>query len=171
MLAQAENTLKSQTETRDIDDRVAQARIAVDRASLERAEAQVEHLVIRAPIDGTVLSLQSRGGEAIGQDGLLRLATLDRPEVVAEVAEDEAGRLSEGMPATIHARFLDRPIKGRVSRVSHEVYREKRPASDVLTGRDARVVEVDVTPETPLPAILGAEVTVRLGSVDTAAAP
>ena len=67
--------------------------------------------------------------------------------------------------------FLDRPIKGRVSRVSHEVYREKRPASDVLTGRDARVVEVDVTPETPLPAILGAEVTVRLGSVDTAAAP
>ena len=41
----------------------------------------------------------------------------------------------------------------------------------MLTGRDARVVEVDVTPETPLPAILGAEVTVRLGSVDTAAAP
>lgn len=165
-VGQAGNVLRAQTETRGIDDRVALARIEVDRAALERAKAQADHLVIRAPVDGVILSLHSRAGEAIGQDGLLRMASLDRLEVVAEVEEGQAGRLRDGMTVTIQARFLDRPITGRVHRIAHEVFREKRPASDVLTGRDARIVEVDVTPDTPLPAILGAEVMVRLGGAD-----
>lgn len=161
-VAQAGNVLKAQTETRGIDDRVALARIGVEQAALDRAKAQAEHLVIRAPMDGLVLSLHSRAGEMIGQDGLLRMAALDRLEVVAEVEEHQAGRLRDGMAATIHARFLDQPLTGHIRRVSAEVFREKRPASDVLTGRDARIVEVDITPDTPLPAILGAEVMVRL---------
>lgn len=165
-VSQAGNVLKAQTETRTIDDRVALARIEVDQAALDRAKAQAEHLVIRAPVDGVILSLHSRAGEAIGQDGLLRMASLDRLEVVAEVEEGMAGRLRDDMTATIQARFLDRPITGRVRRISKEVFREKRPASDVLTGRDARIVEVDVTPDTPLPPILGAEVMVRLGGAD-----
>lgn len=161
-VAQAANVLKAQTETRGIDDRVALARIDVEQAALERAKAQAEHLVVRAPVDGVVLSLHSRAGEAIGADGVLRMAPLDRLEVVAEIEENQAARLRDGMAVTIHARFLDQPVGGRVRRISHEVFRAKRPASDVLTGRDARIVEVDVTPDTPLPAILGAEVTVRL---------
>lgn len=165
-VAQASNILKAQTETRGVDDRVALARIEVEQAAMDRAKAQAEHLVIRAPMNGVVLSLHSRAGEVIGQDGLLRMASLDRLEVVAEVEENQASRLHDGMAATIHARFVDQPVTGRVRRVSHEVFREKRPASDVLTGRDARIVEVDITPDTPLPAILGAEVMVRLGGTD-----
>lgn len=165
-VAQAANVLKAQTETRGIDDRVAQARIEVERAAMDRARAQAEHLVIRAPVDGMVLSVQSRAGEVIGQNGILRLAALDKLEVVAEIEESQANYLSEGMKALIQARFLDQPIAGTVRRIAHEVYREKRPASDVLTGRDARIVEVDITPDSPLPAILGAEVVVRLERAD-----
>lgn len=161
-VAQAANVLKAQTETRGVDDRVALARVEVERAAMERARAQAEHLVIRAPTDGVVLSVQSRAGEVIGQAGLLRMASLDALEVVAEIEEAQAGRLTEGMTATIQARFLDQPVTGKVRRVAREVFREKRPASDVLTGRDARIVEVDVTPDAALPAILGAEVVVRL---------
>lgn len=169
-VAQASNVLKAQTETRGIDDRVALARIEVEGAAAERAKAQAEHLVVRAPVDGVVLSLQSRAGELIGQDGLLRMASLAQLEVVAEVEENLAGRLQVGMAATIQARFLDQPLTGRVRRVSHEVFREKRPASDVLTGRDARIVEVDIAPDSPLPAVLGAEVVVRLGGGDAVGA-
>lgn len=169
-VAQASNVLKGQTETRGIDDRVAMARIDVERAAVERAQAQAEHLVIRAPVDGMVLSLHSRAGEVISQDGLLRMASLDQLEVVAEVEENQAARLRGGMTATIQARFLEQPLTGHVRRVSREVFREKRPASDVLTGRDARIVQVDITPDTPLPAILGAEVTVRLGDADAVGA-
>ncbi|MBR9973543.1 HlyD family secretion protein [Magnetospirillum sulfuroxidans] len=169
-VAQAANVLKAQTETRGIDDRVALARIEVESASLERAKAQAEHLTILAPVDGVVLSVQSRAGELIGQNGLLRMASLDRLEVVAEIEEGQAGRLVDGMAATISARFLEQPVNGRVRRVSREVFREKRPASDVLTGRDARIVEVDITPDTPLPVILGAEVVVRVGDIEAAGA-
>lgn len=161
-VAQAANVLKSLTETRSIDEQVAIAKADVERAAVERARAQLEHLVIRAPKAGTVLSIQARTGELVGQDGLLRMAALDRIMVVAEVDEGMAARLREGMAATIEARMLDKPVDGRVTRLGHEVFREKRPASDVLVGRDAKIVEVDVTPDGKLPAILGAEVLVRL---------
>lgn len=161
-VSQALHLVKALTETRGVDDRVAQARAEVERAGVERARAQLEHLVVRAPMDGVILSVHSRAGELIGQDGLLRMAALDRIEVVAEVEENQAMRLSEGMAAIIESRLLDQPVSGRLTRLSHEIYREKRPASDVLTGRDARIVEVDVTPDRPLPAVLGAEVLVRL---------
>lgn len=169
-VAQATNVLKAQTETRGIDDRVAQARIEVERAALDRARAQAEHLVIRTPVDGVVLSVQSRAGEVISQNGVLRLAALDQLEVVAEIEESQAVRLSDGMKASIQARFLDQPVTGTVRRVAREVYREKRPASDVLTGRDARIVEVDITPDSPLPKVIGAEVIVRLAPADHGAA-
>ncbi len=161
-VAQANNGLKALTETRGVDDRVAQARALVEQAGVDRARAQLDHLVIRAPLDGVILSVQARAGELIGQDGLLRMAALDQLEVVAEVEESQAAALRHGMAATIEARLLDQPVTGRVTRLSYEVFREKRPASDVLTGRDARIVEVDITPDQPLPPVLGAEVLVRL---------
>lgn len=161
-VAQAANMLKSLTETRSVDEQVAIAKADVERAAVERARAQLRHLVIRAPMAGTVLSIQARTGELVGPDGLLRLAALDQIMVVAEVDEAQAARVREGMAVSIEARLLDKPVSGRVTRLGHEVFREKRPASDVLIGRDAKIVEMDITPDDKLPAILGAEVLVRL---------
>lgn len=161
-VAQAANVLKSLTETRSVDEQVAIAKADVERAAVERARAQLEHLVIRAPVAGTVLSIQARTGELVGADGLLRMAALDRIMVVAEVDEVHAARVREGMAASIEARLLDKPVRGRVARVGYEVFRERRPASDVLIGRDAKIVEMDILPEEALPPILGAEVLVRL---------
>jgi len=159
---QAKHTLLSLSETRGIDDEVAAARVTLAKASLERAQADVEHTLIRAPIAGSILSIQARTGEAIGQDGLLRMAALDRIGVVAEVDEGEVARLKLGMGATIEAPILKGPVVAKVSRIAQEVFRQKRPASDVLIGRDAKVVEVDLAPEQPLPSILGAEVLVHI---------
>jgi HlyD family secretion protein len=155
---QARHTLTALSETRGIDDEVAVARVVLAKASLERAQADVEHTLIRAPIAGTILSIQARAGEAIGQDGLLRMAALDQIVVVAEVDEGEVARLKLGMEATIEAPILKAPITAKVGRIAQEVFRQKRPASDVLIGRDAKVVEVDLIPEKALPFVMGAEV-------------
>jgi HlyD family secretion protein len=160
--AQAANQLKALTETRDVDDQVAVAKAEVERAAVERAHAQLERLMVRAPVAGTVLSIQARPGELIGADGVLRLAALDKIQVVAEVSEDQAGELREGDVAVIEGQVLDKPATGKVTRIGKEVFRQKRPASDVLVGRDAKIVEVDVSPERPLPELLGAEVLVRI---------
>ena len=158
---QAKNALKALTEVRQVDDAVAAAQIVVAEANLAKAKAAVERLEIRAPITGTVLSLQSRDGEAIQADGILRMGDLDHLIVIAEVDQAQIGRITEGMSATIEGGVIPQTIQGSVTRIAKEVFRQKRPSSDILVGRDAKVVEVEVTPKTALPAVMGGEVVVH----------
>src|SRR5206468_1863554 len=137
---QAENALKALTEVRAVDDAVAAAQIAVARANVAKAEAVVERLQIRAPISGTVLSVQTRNGEAIQADGILRMSDLDHLIVVAEVDQGQITRVEEGMAVKIEAEFLREPVSGKVTRIGNEVFRQKRPTSDILIGRDAKIV-------------------------------
>ena len=158
---QAKNTLKSLSEVRQVDDAVAAAQIAVAEANLAKAKAAVERLEIRAPIAGTVLSIQTRDGEAVGVDGILRMGDLDHLIVIAEVDQAQIGHITEGMSARIEGGVISQPIQANVTRIAQEVFRQKRPSSDILVGRDAKIVEVEVTPKTTLPAVMGGEVVVH----------
>ena len=158
---QAENALKALTEVRAVDDAVAAAQITVAEANVAKADAVVERLQIRAPISGTVLSIQTRDGEAILADGILRMGDLDHLIVVAEVDQAQITRIADGMSARVEGDIISQPIQGSVTRLAKEVFRQKRPSSDILIGRDAKIVEVEVTPQTPLPAVVGGEVVVH----------
>src|SRR5581483_12358624 len=159
---QARNILKSLTEVRAVDDQVAAAQVEVARANVSRARAAMERLQIRAPQAGTVLSIEARAGEAIPTDGILRLGDTSNLIAVAEVDEADATRVKVGMKAEITGEVMGPAIAGRVSRVAYEVFRQRRPASDILVGRDARIVEVEVTPDQPLPISVGGEIVVQL---------
>jgi len=161
-VAQAKDVLKSLTEVRKADVNVALAQVAVAKAAVVRAGAALERQIIRAPISGTVLSIQAREGEAISPDGILRMADLSHLIVVADVDESEVDRVVLGEAAQIEGSMLSQPVRASVTRIAHEVFRQKRPTSDILIGRDARIVEVELTPQTPLPLVVGGEVTVRL---------
>jgi HlyD family secretion protein len=161
-LGQAGNALKSLTETRSVDQAVATAQVEVAKATAIRTAAEMKRAEILSPGPGTVLSIEARAGEAIQADGVLRMADLSHLIVVAEVDQANIGVIREGMAARIEGSVLPEPIKAKVTRIGHEVFRQKRPASDVLIGRDARIVEVELTPETALPSVVGAEVMVRL---------
>jgi HlyD family secretion protein len=160
-LDQERNALKALTEIRGIDDRVASARIAVQKATVERTRAAMERNVIRAPHDGTILSLQARAGEAASADGVLRMADLSHLIVIAEVDESQVGRIQNGVKAEITGVMLPVPVPAHVIRIAHEVFRQKRPESDILIGRDARIVEVELMPDAPLTSVVGGEVAVR----------
>ncbi len=161
-LRQAEAELRALSEVREEDRRAAAARTAVQRASVAEAEAELARTSIRAPFAGTVLALLRRGGESIGDEGILQMAALDRLVVVAEVEEAEAPRVAPGQPARIAGRVLAAPMEGRVELVGRQVMRQRRTSSDVLIGRDARIVEVTIRPLGTLPPVVGAEVEVRL---------
>ena len=96
----------------------------------------------------------------------LRLGDLDHLIVVADVDETEIGKVQAGEPASIAAPLLPQPIPATVSRIAHEVHRESRASSDILIGRDARIIEVDLSPQQRLPEVIGAEVTVRFAGLD-----
>ncbi len=161
-LRQAEAELRALSEVRQEDRLAAAARTAVQRAAVAEAEAELARASIRAPFAGTVLALLRRGGESIGDEGILQMAALDRLVVVAEVEEADAPRILPGQAARITGRVLAAPVEGRVERVGRQVMRQRRTSSDVLVGRDARIVEVTISPLGALPPVVGAEVEVRL---------
>ena len=165
-VAQAENVIKALSEVRPVDDAVAAAQVAVAEANVARARAATERLQVRARSPGTVLSIQTRAGEVVGAEGILRLGDIDRLVVIAEVDESQVGRLQVGMAARIEGGPLPDAKAAIVSRIGSESLRQRRPSSDILVGRDARIVEVEIAPapDQTLPKVIGAAVTVRLAS-------
>jgi HlyD family secretion protein len=170
-LLQAEAELRALSEVREEDRRAAAARVGVQRAALAEAEAEFVRTRIRAPFAGTVLTLLRRGGEMIGDEGIMELAALDRLVVIAEVEEADAPRVLPGQAVRIAGRVLAAPLEGRVALVGRQVMRQRRTSSDVLVGRDARIVEVTIRPLGALPPIIGAEVEVRLPALPITARP
>ncbi|MCJ2077063.1 efflux RND transporter periplasmic adaptor subunit [Methylobacterium sp. E-016] len=160
-VAQGQNTIKALSEVRPVDDALATGQVAVAEANVTRAKKAMERLRIRARQSGTVLSIQTHSGEMISGDGIMRVGDLAHLVVVAEVDQGGIGGIRPGMSATVSLSSLAEPVAGKVSRIAHETYRQRRPSSDILVGRDAKIVEVEVTPDRPLPEVIGAEVTVR----------
>ena len=172
-LAYAEAALVALVEVRPVDLQVAQGRVAQASARRDQARIALDHAVVRAPSDGTVLTLLGRRGAALGAEGLLRMADLDQLIVVAEVDERDATRLRAGQAASVELVGLQQPLRGEVARIAAQVFLNTRATTEVLRGRDARVVEIDIelAPGQQVPAIAGAEATVsiRAGAVQGAA--
>lgn len=163
-LEQAEWTLRSLLEPRSVDVAVAEARVETQKNVLARARAELDRTQIRAPVDGTILTIMVREGEALGTEGLLQIADLGRLIVIAEIDEFDIARVALDQPATITGPSLPQPVRGTVSRISNAVFKQKRPTSDVLIGRDARIIEIEITPSSPLPPVIWGEVTVSIAS-------
>lgn len=161
-LTQAEWALRSLREPRDEDVKVAAARVATQKDAVAKIRAELDLTQIRAPIDGTILTLMVREGESLGTEGLLQIGDLANLIVIAEVDESDIGRVAVGRTARITGPSLTAPVAGTVTRVSNAVFKQKRPTSDVLIGRDARIIEVEITPEVPLPPVVWGEVAVAV---------
>lgn len=161
-LRQAQASLKAMTETRPIDQQVATAQVAQASARLASAMVARERTMVRAPINGSVLAVYARSGSALGGGGLLTLGNIDRIIAIAEFDEEVATRIRVGQPVAMTMRGSSETYRGRVYRVLNDVNRNDRPTSDVLTGRDARVVEAEIhfDPGQTVPKLVGAEVTI-----------
>lgn len=85
----------------DLD--VADARIAAAQARVRRAEADLERLVVRAPVAGTILRLNVRPGEyaPTGRlpEPLIVFGAIDTLHVRVEVDEGEGWKVSDSSPA------------------------------------------------------------------------
>ena len=116
------------------------------RASLVKASTDLVNTELRAPIDGTVLRIQSRVGERPGDKGILELGASDRMEALVEVYESDIDRVRLGQTVTLTSENggFDGSLSGTVRRISPHV-RQREVLSTYPTGdADARVVEVRV---------------------------
>jgi HlyD family secretion protein len=141
-LARAQAQQATLTEYRQVDADVARAEIARAKAAVARLETEVALTRLTAPVDGMVLKLHSRVGEAIGAKGLLEIGATHQMYVVAEVHETDIARVQPGAEAVMTARALAEPLTGEVERIGLRVGKKETPDNDPAAEDDARVVEV-----------------------------
>jgi HlyD family secretion protein len=123
---------------------VAARSLDAARAELERAETDLQRSRVLSPIDGTVLTVNTRAGEKPPASGILNLGNLDRMTAEVEIYQTQIGRVDVGQPVEISAEALPRKLTGTVDKVGLEVRRQSLVDANPAANTDARVVRVTV---------------------------
>lgn len=142
----------------DVQIRMAQATLErmqaeVPLASIERqialADARAKRLTLVAPIDGRILNVLVKPGEAITTGPILAMGDTDRMRTVAEVYETDIARVKVGQAARVSSRALAKPISGKVVRIGNMIFKNDILNVDPAARADARVVEVWIDLDDP----------------------
>lgn len=115
-------------------------------AQAQRKGLQVDlaNSELRAPLDGTVLKINSRVGERPGESGVLELGAGDQMEAVAEVYESDINRVRVGQTVQLVSENggFSGSLQARVIRIAPQVRQRSVLSTDPTGDADARVVEV-----------------------------
>lgn len=130
--------------SRPSDIAFAERRLASATAALERARAEADLCVIRAPIDGVVIDINAWPGEAVGQLGVLDLGNPDQMMVEAEVYVNDVNHVASGAPARVRGDGFTGEVTGQVTDVIGEVGSNALYPSNPYSFADRRVVKVRI---------------------------
>jgi HlyD family secretion protein len=127
-LTRAQNELSTrQEELRTVEDDGAlptslEGQLSIARSEYAVARSALDKMTVRAPIDGTVLQVNVRVGEAVSPGSPqppLQLADLSSLCVRAELDERDLGSIKVGQPVTVRAAaFPGREFEGSVSSIA-----------------------------------------------------
>jgi HlyD family secretion protein len=122
----------------------SEAAIRSAEAAVTTAEAQLDLAIVRAPMDGQILKVQTYAGERIGDDPILQMSDTNDMHVVAEVYETDIGKVRAGQTAIVTSPALAQPVKGVVREIGTLIYKNDVIGQDPRAPRDTRVVEVRI---------------------------
>jgi HlyD family secretion protein len=141
---QANERLTSLTEVREVDVDVAKAELEAASSEVARARADYAASLIRSPLDGQVLKIHAWPGEEVGPNGVLELARTGPMYVLADVAENDMGRIRPGQHARISGYGLPMSLSGVVESVGLRVTQNSILKVDPAEFSDSRVVEAKI---------------------------
>jgi len=127
--------------------RQAQLATQVDSlaAALKLADARLDRSVIRAPVEGAIIKILTRAGEAAGKEPLLKMGDTRSMFVVAEVYETDVRLVQKGQRATVTSKaFPDVELQGTVEQVGTLVHKNDVLGVDPTADADARIVEARI---------------------------
>jgi HlyD family secretion protein len=138
------------------DLRTAESELAAAQADLAQAEVARELLIVRAPIDGTILKLDARPGEykAAGPNAssLLRLGDISTLHVRTDIDELDSWRFESTGSAVASIRGGSRAqVQLRFVRVVPDVAPKKTLTGENAERIDTRVMQVIYALENPPP--------------------
>lgn len=145
-IAEAKATLNKIVEVRPVDVQVATAEVKSAIAAVKQAEADLQLTYVKAPIASEILEIHTRPGETISEDGIAELGRTDQMVVVAEVLEEDIGkvRLGQKVNITSENEAFAGKIQGTVTEIGRLIGKQDVLDSDPAADVDARVVEVKI---------------------------
>jgi len=168
-VAATEKEAQSLATVRPEDVAIAEAQLASAQAELARAEVERQYTEVRAPFGGRVVKVLAKPGEAVGSNGLVTLADTQNMYAIAEVAEDDIGRVRVGQRAIVENVNPNRPVfagllTGTVERIGLQIAKNDVIGTDPATRTDVRVVEVRIRLDRsePVAALTNLQVRVRI---------
>jgi HlyD family secretion protein len=131
-------------EVRPIDVEVAGAVVEEAHAAVKQAEANFALSFVRSPRSGQILRVITKGGEKVGNEGIVELGNTNQMTVVAEVYETDIHRVKVGQRASINSQGFGRALEGVVAEVGLRIGKKDLLGTDPAAASDARVVEVKI---------------------------
>ena len=143
-LEQSRAQLDSLRTIRQVDVKAAEAEVSQAEASLAVAQEDLQHTEVRSPLSGRVLRIRVRPGERVGDQGFLDVGNTNVMHVVAEIYEEDVGKVSIGQTAEVRVPTLGAHLSGVVVSKDLIVSRKVIFSNDPVADIDARVVEVRI---------------------------
>ncbi len=99
---------------------------------------------LRSPIDGYILSVNTRVGERPKNDGILDIGSSQKMEALIEVYESDINRvfISQNVELMSENGGFKKILNGEVIRISPQVKQRKVLSTDPTGDADARIIEV-----------------------------
>jgi len=125
---------------------VAQAQLEAARAAVAQTHALLERLIVRAPIDGTILQVNVRAGEyasPTASSAPVVLGSIDEVQIRADVDEQLAPRVKAGQKAIAYLKGdASHPIPLQFVRIEPYVIPKVSLTGSSTERVDTRVLEV-----------------------------
>lgn len=148
-LTEARAKLVSISEVRPVDVQLAEAEVKSAISAVQQSRAEHELTYVKAPLDGKVLKVHAKTGEAIGSNGIVEIGTTSQMYVAAEVYQTDVEKIRAGQKAIITSPAFNGKIQGTVSEIGLQVERQSILSVNPSADTDRRVVEVKIRIDNP----------------------
>ena len=120
--------------------------IKQNKSLLDQNQDRMKKTVVRAPINGTIIALNSKPGERVVGTGqfpgteVLRLANLDSMQVQVEVNENDIVNVKAGNPVSITVdAYGERIFKGIVHEISNSAISKAAGTQEEVTNFSVKI--------------------------------
>jgi HlyD family secretion protein len=160
---EAQQILVGLRDVRPVDVTLKERELSQARASRNLAKAKLELCVVRSPIDGQVIEINTYPGESIGQAGILNLAN-QVLMVDAEVYVTDISKVRIGSKAVITGDGIEGEVKGTVAEVFKSVMDNGLISPNPLAFSDRRVIRARIRIEESekIAALINSQVFVKI---------
>ncbi|MBO3457172.1 ABC exporter membrane fusion protein [Aetokthonos hydrillicola Thurmond2011] len=143
-ITEAQATLNKIAEVRPVDVELAKAEVNDAIAAVNQAKENLKQAYVRSPQNGQIFEIHTRPGEVVSSNGIVEIGQTSQMYVVAEVYQDQIGKIRPGQDVRVISDSLPSELQGKVDWVGLQVRRQNVVNTDPSSNIDARVVEVHV---------------------------